>query len=145
MKDTQIRNMMAPRPEIINPGATLEEACLKMKEVDCGVLPVGTSEHVEGMITDRDIVIRAIAAGVDPAIAIVRDYMTLSAHACKMQDDLKDAARTMNIHNVSRLLVQDESGNVVGILSFGHALRSDINNAAINDMVCCAVGRESAA
>ncbi len=135
---------MVSRPEIISPDSTLEEACIRMKDVDCGALPVGSYDGVEGVITDRDIVVRAIAAGVDPAIALVRDYMTSQVHTCTETSTLQDAAALMHKHNVSRLLIKNEAGVVTGILSFGHILRGKADDQTVTDVVCHAVGRKTA-
>lgn len=144
MEGAKVKDVMVSKPKIISPDTTLQEACSKMKELDCGILPVGTSDKIEGMITDRDIAIRAIAEGVDSAFAKVEDYMTRNVRVCKAEDSLKDAAKAMNRHNVSRLLVRSEDNEVVGILTFGHMLRSGVDNDTVVDVVCSAVGRKAA-
>ncbi len=145
MKNTPVKEIMSPRPKFIAPDATLYEACIRMKDVGCGVLPVGSDNDPEGIITDRDIIVRALAAGVDPAIAMVKDYMSPTVHACKEDDDLQSAAKLMNTKGVSRLVVRDKDNNVSGILSFGHLLRSKADNETVAEVVCCAVGRKKAA
>jgi len=90
---TKVQELMKENPEVIKPDATLREAAQKMKEIECGVLPVGTKDNLQGMITDRDIIIRAVAEGKDPAKEKVRDYMTDEAHACKETETLQDAAK----------------------------------------------------
>ncbi|MCB9983702.1 MAG: CBS domain-containing protein [Rhodospirillales bacterium] len=104
---------------------SLTVAAQKMKETDCGVLPVGKGNDLQGMITDRDIVIRAIAEGKDPAKEKVADYMTDKVYACNEDDFLEDAADKMRGHNVSRLIVRNHEGKVTGILSFGNILRKN--------------------
>lgn len=66
MQNTNVKDLMASDLMFIDPEDTLREAAQQMKEVDCGVLPVGDKDDVEGIITDRDIVIRAIARGENP-------------------------------------------------------------------------------
>ncbi len=144
MSKTKLKDIMEQNPEMISPDATLLEAAQKMKEINCGVLPVGMTEQAEGIITDRDIVIRAIANGDDPAIAIVRDYMTSDLYTCREDDTLKDAAAAMKKHNVSRLVVCNNDKRITGILSFGHALRSDADDREVADMVHLATGRKAA-
>src|ERR1043166_5712914 len=99
MNATKVKDVMEPRPEIINPNVPLQRVCQRMKEVNCGVLPVGSGGGLEGIITDRDIIVRAFAPGVDPALALVRDYMTDEVYFCKEDDTLTDAAKIMNEHN----------------------------------------------
>jgi CBS domain-containing protein len=144
MNITKVKDVMEPRPEIVNPNAPLQRVCQKMKEVDCGVLPVGSGDELEGIITDRDIVVRAIAQGVDPALALVRDYMTDEVYFCKENDTITDAAKIMNEHNVGRLVVRNDNDQVTGVLSFGHALRSQVADEEATEMMCCAVGRKTA-
>ena len=72
-----VKDLMWSEPPMVSPDATLKEAAAKMTEVDCGVLPVGTGSKVEGIITDRDIVVRAISKGKDPSRERASDFMTL--------------------------------------------------------------------
>jgi|JI10StandDraft_1071094.scaffolds.fasta_scaffold02069_12 CBS domain-containing protein len=145
MTDTFVKSIMEKEIEMISPDASLQEACIKMKDIGCGILPVGDEDRVEGMITDRDIVIRAIASGVDTALAIVRDYMTPESHSCTPECTIQEAAELMNKHSVSRLLVRDKDDNVTGILTFGHVLRNTKDETAVEDAVHCATGRKDAA
>jgi len=141
MTETKLKDLMEPHPEMITPEATLLEAAQMMKSINCGVLPVGTENSPEGIITDRDIVIRAIANGDDPAIALVRDYMTPKVHICREDDTLQDAAETMKRNHVSRLVVCDDENHVTGILSFGHVLRGKGDDREVLNMVCSATER----
>ncbi|MDE2335791.1 MAG: CBS domain-containing protein [Alphaproteobacteria bacterium] len=126
---------MTPDPVMISPEATLRDASKKMASIGCGVLPVGTKDHIQGMITDRDIVIRAIAHGKDPAEEKVAKYVTKPAYDCHEEDTLEDAAQIMHDHKVGRLLVRDRRGNISGILSFGTVLRRDASPREIADVV----------
>jgi len=143
MKDTSVEDVMTKNPEFIEPDATLEQACIRMKDINCGILPVALDDKIEGVITDRDIIIRAIAAGVDPGLALVKDYMTVGMQTCKSGHTLKEAAQLMNDKNVSRLLVRGDDGTITGILTFGRLLRSDADDTAVNQAISCASGRDS--
>ena len=127
MKDARVRDLMVKHPVLIAPQATLKEAAVKMRDVDCGVLPVGTKSDLKGIITDRDIVIRAVSGGKDPAKETVEHYMTTQAYFCREDDTLKEAAEIMKRGEVTRLLVKDPSGRVSGIISFGSILRNDVS------------------
>ena len=131
MRNTKIKDVMTPHPTLISPDATLEEAAEKMQTVDCGILPVGKENKLEGIITDRDIIIRAVAEGKDPSTEIVSDYMTPKVFSCKDTDTLHDAAEQMRKHKVSRLVVKNTAGKVAGILSFGCILRK---NADVDEL-----------
>ena len=74
----QVYEVMTPHVEVIHPDATLKEAATKMSQLDIGPLPVCDGERLVGMLTDRDITIRATAQGCDPDTTKVRDMMTLT-------------------------------------------------------------------
>lgn len=141
---TQVKDLMTENPVLVSPTTTLKETAQKMKSVDCGVLPVGSWEKLEGMITDRDIVIRAVAEGVDTGTAQVRDYMTTEVCYCNETDTLAEAAHQMRRNDVSRLVVKDDSGTPCGIITFGCILRKHDNLAEIGKVVECAVGKKAA-
>ena len=135
MQNTKVKELMTSDPVLITPDASLKEAAAKMEKVDCGVLPVGTKDKVEGIITDRDIVIRAIARGKDPAREKVKDYMTKAVYACNEEDYLEDAADKMRDHKISRLVVKNKQGKVTGILSFGGILRKNADADEVANVV----------
>jgi predicted transcriptional regulator len=115
-----------------------------MKSVDCGVLPVGSWVFLEGIITDRDIVIRAVAEGADTSKEEVRDYMTTEIFYCEEDDTLEEAAEKMCRHNVSRLVVNDSRGQACGIITFGCILRKNSDTKETSNVVECAVGKRAA-
>lgn len=141
---TKVKHLMTENPEVISPVATLKEAAQKMKEIRCGVLPVGSADNLEGIITDRDIVIRAIAQGKNPSHEKVEDYMTDEMHTCREDETLQDAAKRMRQHNVSRLVVQDNSGRTTGIITFGAILRKNPDEEEVSHVVQSAVRKEAA-
>jgi CBS domain-containing protein len=141
MANKQVKELMETDLELISPDATLEEAARKMKECGCGFLPVGSDDAPEGIITDRDIVVRAIAEGKDPGEEKVRDVMTDEVCACKETDMLEDAARVMSENNVSRLVVKDNEGRICGILTFGRMIRSNDNKQETSEVVETATGK----
>lgn len=141
---TEVCELMKENPVTITADTTLKEAAQRMKAVDCGVLPVGEASNPVGIITDRDIVTRAIAEGVDPGQAKVRDYMTAEIVCCNDDDTLAQAAELMNKHNISRLLVKNNGGNVCGIITFGSMIRKDPSLREIGKVVESAVGEKAA-
>lgn len=145
MRQTKVKTLMTPNPQIISPDSTLKEAAEMMESIDCGILPVGSKNRLEGMITDRDIVIRAVAKGKNPAQERVRDYMTPEVFSCTEDDSLEEAADQMCRYQVSRLVVQDGERNLCGILSFGGILRKDKNADEVKEVVQHAVGKKQAA
>jgi CBS domain-containing protein len=140
MKTAKVKELMSPYPMVISSDASLQQAAQLMQTIDCGILPVGGLEDVEGVITDRDIVIRAVSQGKDPVKEKVRDYMTSQVYGCNEDDYLEDAAQKMRLYKVSRLIVRNRSGKVVGILSFGGILRREADAAEIAGVVKHASG-----
>lgn len=136
-----VKELMEKNLKTISPDATLMEAAKMMREADCGFLPVGTESAPDGIITDRDIVIRAIAEGKDPAATMVRECMTEEVCCCKDSDKLEDAAKTMSENNVSRLVVRDDSDKICGVLTFGRIIRTNDNSQETSDVVQTATGK----
>ena len=142
---SQVKNVMKYNPEIISPESTLKEAAQKMAKIGCGALPVAIKDTPMGMITDRDIVIRALAKGKDISSEKVRDHMTSDVFFCEAGDTLEDAAAQMHENHVSRLVVIDSGGRITGMLSFGSILRKHSDMDEISNIVGCATGKKAAA
>jgi CBS domain-containing protein len=115
----QIKEIMTREPVVIQPDVVLKEAAVRMRELDSGVMPVGQNDRLVGMLTDRDITIRATAAGKDPNQTRVEEVMTPDVVYCFEDDDLRDAARKMEEHQLRRLIVLNRDKRLVGILSLG--------------------------
>lgn len=135
----KVKDLMTPHPLLTSPSSSLEQAAKKMESIDCGSLPVGTEDKLVGMITDRDIVVRALAQGKSPATTKVADCMTKEVYACHENDSLETAAEIMHKYKVSRLIVKDKEEKVTGILSFGIVLREEADPREIVHIVksCC--------
>jgi len=116
-----------------------------MKSLDCGVLPVGEQEKLEGIITDRDIVLSAVAEGKDVTQERVKDHMTSEVFCCDEENTLEDAAKHMHDHQVNRLIINDKDGKMSGILSFGRILREDDSSEEVARVAECAIGGRKAA
>lgn len=144
MRNARVKDFMTSEAVLIAPNATLKEAAVKMKDVDCGVLSVGTPDDVQGIITDRDIVIRAVSKGKNITKEKVRDYMTAQVLGCNENDTLEDAAAKMRMHKVSRLVVRNGKGVVRGMLSFGGLLRKQVDFEEAVNIVKHTVGRRAA-
>jgi CBS domain-containing protein len=112
-----ISELMNRSVEVIEPGATLQEAAARMRSCGIGVLPVLESDQLVGMITDRDITIRATALGKDPKAARVRDAMTSTVITCREDAPVAEAERLMEERAVRRLVVLDSWRRVVGLIS----------------------------
>lgn len=144
MHNTQVKDLMTEEPVIISKNATLQEAAEMMDAVDCGFLPVGTADKLEGIITDRDIVIRALSKCKNPMAEIVKDHMTVAAYGCNEDDYLEDAANKMREHRISRLVVRNHNGMVTGVLSFGGILRKNADADEVANVVKHAIHKTAA-
>jgi CBS domain-containing protein len=115
----RIHEVMTRSVEGISPNASLQAAAAKMKALDVGPLPVCEDDRVIGMITDRDITVRATAEGDSPTVIRVRDVMTPDVVYCFEDQLVGEAARLMREHQIRRLLVLDRERRLVGIVSLG--------------------------
>jgi len=115
----RVSEVMTQGVECIGPDATLQEAAAKMKSLDVGPLPVCDNDRLVGMVTDRDITVRATAEGDAPTDVRVRDVMTPEVIYCFEDELVEDAARLMAAKQVRRLVVLNRDKRMVGIVSLG--------------------------
>jgi CBS domain-containing protein len=115
----QLRDVMTASVQDIPADATLMQAAEKMKSLNVGAIPVCENDRLIGMITDRDITVRAVAEGRDPRQTTVRDAMTRDVCFCYADDSLESAAKLMEEKQIRRLPVFDRSGRAIGIVSLG--------------------------
>jgi CBS domain-containing protein len=115
----KIKDVMTKAVETVRPDQTLQEAAAKMKSLDVGPVPVCENDRLVGMLTDRDIVVRAAAEGRDVRTTKVREAMTPDVVVCNEEDDVKDAAQTMKDRQIRRLVVVDDQKRLRGIVSLG--------------------------
>ncbi len=122
MIHTTLADIMTHSPVIISPEKTVYDAARLMKENKCGTLLVGTAEHAVGIITDRDIAIRVVAEGKDPAHTHIHGAMTRALYTCDVHSALEDVAEQMREHAVSRMVVTRD-GRTNGIISIADLLK----------------------
>jgi CBS domain-containing protein len=115
----KIKDVMTRAVETVRPDQTLQEAAARMKSLDVGPMPVTEGDRLVGMLTDRDIVVRAVADGRDARTTKVRDAMTSEVVCCKEDDDVKEAAKQMKERQIRRIVVVDAQQRVSGIVSLG--------------------------
>jgi CBS domain-containing protein len=114
----KVGEIMTRGVEVARPDDSLQQAAGRMAELDTGVLPVGEGDRLVGMLTDRDIAIRAVARGKGPD-AKVSEAMTPEVRYCFEDEDLDDVVRTMGENKVRRLPVMSRDKRLVGIVSLG--------------------------
>lgn len=120
----QVRELMTTPVKTIESSATIAEAAGLMRDQGAGVLPVVEGGRPIGMLTDRDIVVRAVAAEKDPVLTSVREVVTPRLTTVYDDQDVEDAAKLMADDQVRRLLVIDHEQRPLGVLSLGDLARS---------------------
>lgn len=115
----QVRDVMTRGVETIDGSATIEEAAARMRNLNVGPLPVVDGGRLIGMVTDRDITVRATAQGLDPKTTRVRDVMTQDAYCTYENADLEEARRIMEEQQIRRLPVLSQDHQLVGIITLG--------------------------
>jgi CBS domain-containing protein len=113
----QVFEAMTHEVVSVLPQTSIVDAAMVMKTLDVGPLPVVADGQLVGVITDRDIAVRATAKGFDPRTTEVDMVMTRQVVACHEDDDVRTAARLMQEAQVRRLPVVDHSGDLAGIVS----------------------------
>jgi CBS domain-containing protein len=116
----KLSSIMTGGIETIPPQASLAEAARKMASQDIGSLPVCAEPRVVvGIITDRDITVRAVARGMDPNQTRVEEVMTRDVLSCSSEAEVEHACELMEKRQVRRLLVTGQDETPVGIVSLG--------------------------
>ena len=114
----RINEIMSRQVEVAHPQDTIQDVARKMREIDAGVIPVCDGEKVKGMVTDRDIVVRAVSEARSFETP-VSEVMTADVEYCYEDDDIAEAADKMAELQVRRLVVLDRDQRLVGIVSLG--------------------------
>jgi CBS domain-containing protein len=115
----QLKEIMTPGVEVISPEASIREAAEKMRHFDIGPLPVCDGDRLVGMLTDRDITVRAVAEGCNPVTTRVREVMTSDVVYGFDDQDIQDATRLMEQYQIRRLPVLNRAKRLVGMVSLG--------------------------
>jgi CBS domain-containing protein len=122
----RVSDIMTRDVHYTHPEATLQEAAAQMEAFELGALPVCLDGRIIGMITDRDMTVRASAEGVNPLLGLVRDFMTPGVITCLEDQLVIDVDLIMQESKVRRLVVLSRDHKMVGIVSLGDlARRSD--------------------
>lgn len=115
----QLKEIMTADVEVIRPESSIADAAKKMRSLDVGSLPVCDGERLVGMITDRDITIRATADGRDPKNTLVRDCMSPEIVYCFEDQSAEEAERLMQEKQIRRLPVLTREKQLAGIIALG--------------------------
>lgn len=115
----KVKQVMTRDVEFVDSNDSIKQAAEKMKELNVGALPVKIGDEIVGMLTDRDIVIRSVAQGLDPEKHKIIEAFSEGVITCKEDDDIKDGAQLMEDKQIRRLIVTDSKGKMTGIVSLG--------------------------
>jgi len=114
----RVSEVMTRHVEIMNPKQSIREAAQRMCDMDVGVLPIGDNDRLVGMVTDRDIAVRAVALGKD-ANTPISEVMSTDVCYCFEDEDVSAVADTMANQQLRRLPVLNRDKRLVGILTLG--------------------------
>lgn len=125
----KIKEAMTNEVQLANPDQTIREAAQMMIEIDAGALPVAENDRLVGVITDRDIAVRAVALGKSPDTK-VREIMSGEVLYCFDDEDLAHVSRNMSDMKVRRLPVVNRDKRLVGVISLGDLARNETPTTA---------------
>lgn len=131
----KVQDLMSREVRVANPEETIRHAAQTMREIDSGILPVGENDRLVGMITDRDIAVRAVAEGLAPDTR-VRQVMSNDICYCFSDQEVSDVAANMADIQVRRLPVVDRDKRLVGIFSLADIALADSQKDAASDALC---------
>ena len=134
MRGQKVREVMTDRPRCVTPETPISEAARLMRSEDVGLLPILEGEKVTGVVTDRDIVIQAVAEEKDPRGMPVREVASRELVTIGPEEDLSEALKLMASNQVRRLPVVDEDNRLVGILAQADVAMG-ANEKAVGEMV----------
>jgi CBS domain-containing protein len=115
----QLREIMTLDVEVVDSKAVLKEAAAKMKRFDVGVMPICDGEKLKGMLTDRDITVRATAEGRNPSKTKVSEIMSTDPAYCFEDQEVEEAVSLMEVKQIRRLPILSRDNRLVGIVSLG--------------------------
>ena len=131
----RVSEAMTRTVQIASPNQSIQEAALMMARIDVGVLPVGENDRLVGIISDRDIAVRAVARGWNPKTTKVRKVMSGEVRYCFDDDDIAEVAHNMSDIKVRRLPVLDHDKRMVGIVSLADIAMAEGPNSA-GEAIC---------
>jgi CBS domain-containing protein len=131
----EIAKAMHPQADWASADTPVSEVAKMMQKDDVGAIPVGKDDKLIGMVTDRDIALRVVAAGRDPAKTTAEEIMTKGIVYCRTTETVEDAIHLMDQRKIRRLPVIDDNKRLVGMLSLGdisHAVSRDLSGELLH-------------
>lgn len=125
-----VQEVMSEYVESVRPGATIQEAAVRMRAFDVGFLLVQSQDELVGVLTDRDVTVRVTAAGKNARKTSVSEVMTRDIIFCWAGQGVDEAARIMRMNQVRRLVVLSEDGRLRGVVTLGDLARHGFEEEA---------------
>ena len=131
----KLNEIMTPEVVTIDPDASVQQAAQMMASLDIGLLPVMVNDDLVGVITDRDITVRAAARGLDPKRTQIRYVMTEAAICCSDTQEIAQGAKQMMNHQIRRLPILDSQQRLVGIVSLSDLVKALADNCLAGEVL----------
>ncbi len=119
----RIGDIMTRDVEFVEAGMTIAEVAATMGDLSVGALPVGSADDLQGIVTDRDILFRVVAKGLDSNAVTAGEVMTTTIFSCRQEDTVTTALDLMGARNLRRLPVLDADGRVIGLITLSDLSR----------------------
>jgi CBS domain-containing protein len=113
----KVSDVMTRTVDFLDPGETVQSAATRMAELDVGAILIGSADAIEGILTDRDIIVRVVVEGRHPAEVLARDVMTPDVVACRAADSVEEAFAAMREGQFRRMPVLDDDGKPIGVVT----------------------------
>ena len=130
---SRISEVMTRDVRVIAPHESLQRAAQIMDELNVGVLPAGHGDQLEGMVTDRDIVVRAVSAGLPVDSTPVSEVMSTNVQWCYEDEDIEDVMDRMRDVQIRRVPVKDRQEHLVGMVSLGDIATKSADEDEVKD------------
>ncbi|MEN8237106.1 MAG: CBS domain-containing protein [Pseudomonadota bacterium] len=125
-----VKEIMTENVDLLSPADSLEKASQLMRDDDIGAIPVREGDRLVGMLTDRDIAVRAVAEGREASSAQVKDAMSSPVLYCYENDSVEEVGRNMAKNQIRRLPVLNKEKRLVGMVSLGDLACKDSGHCA---------------
>lgn len=119
----KVLDVMTRDIEFVDAGMSVAEVAATMGDLSVGALPIGSADDLQGIVTDRDILFRVVAKGLDNTATAVGDVMTTTLYSCRPEDTVTTALDLMGARNLRRLPVLDGNGRMVGLVTLSDLSR----------------------
>ena len=114
------RDIMSKGIRVCYPESTVKDAVQLMKELNCGAVPiVDDNNKLQGIVTDRDIVIYTVLNDKEPELTFLKEFMTTPVYTCHVDDDLDTAIHKMSKHQIRRIPIVDDNYRLKGLITLG--------------------------